>query len=205
MILENIVVGPLGVNCYLIGCEQTNEAAIIDPGDETNRIIAEINKKKLSLTHILLTHAHVDHLACLMQLKEAIPAEVLMHADDIPLLEGSKVHAAMFGLPYPGTPKADRFLVDGDKFKIGNIDVEVLHTPGHSPGSLTYKIENNLFVGDLIFAGSIGRTDLPGGSFDTLIQAVQSKIFILDDHTKIFPGHGPATTVGEEKRSNPFF
>ncbi|MCI0495020.1 MBL fold metallo-hydrolase [candidate division KSB1 bacterium] len=205
MIFETVVVGPLGVNCYIIGCEKSNEAAVIDPGDEIHKILNEINKNRFVLKSILLTHAHVDHLGCLLKLKEATSAAVVMHSADLPLLERSKVQAMMFGLPNPGNPRADRYVEDGELINIGELQLTAIHTPGHSPGSLTYKIDDCLFVGDLIFAGSIGRTDLPGGSFETLINSVQTKIFTLDEETKIYPGHGPMTTVGEERRFNPFF
>jgi glyoxylase-like metal-dependent hydrolase (beta-lactamase superfamily II) len=193
------------VNCYILGCEQTRQAAVIDPGDEINTIVSKIKQNNLSLKYILLTHGHVDHVAQLARLKETIPAEVLMHADDRFLFETISMQAMMFGLPDPGNPKPDRFVNDGEKVKMGELEIGVLHTPGHSPGSVTYKVEDNLFVGDLIFSGSIGRTDLPGGNYETLINSVQTKIFTLQDETKIHPGHGPMTTVGQEKRFNPFF
>ena len=128
-----------------------------------------------------------------------------MHTDDEFLLKNVSVQAAMFGLPDPGNPKPDQFVTDNESVKVGELDIKVLHTPGHSPGSVTYRAGGNLFVGDLLFAGSIGRTDLPGGNYEALINSVQSKIFILPDELTIYPGHGPKTTIGEEKRFNPFF
>ena len=205
MIFETIVVGPLAVNCFIIGCEKTRKAAVIDPGAEMDKIINTLSRKNLTLTYILLTHGHVDHVAILNKLQQATSAEVLMHADDQFLFGTISTQAMMFGLPDPGNPKPDRFVTDGETLKFGEIVMKVIHTPGHSPGSVTYQIEDNLIVGDLIFAGSIGRTDLPGGNYETLIDSVKSKIFTFPDETKIFPGHGPATTVGNEKRFNPFF
>ncbi len=205
MIFKKIVVGPMAVNCYLIGCEQTKHAAIIDPGDEINAILAPLRENGLTLKTIFLTHGHVDHLTQLQLLQEKTGAEILIHKKDEFLLQDVRHHAMLFGLPDPGTPKPDRFLADGDVMNIGNIQVDVLHTPGHSPGSVTYQIENCLIVGDLIFAGSIGRTDLPGGNFDDLMQSVRTKIFTLPDSILIYPGHGPETTVGHEKQFNPFF
>jgi len=205
MLLEKIVVGPLAVNCYLIGCKKTKQAAVIDPGDEFDNIQAVINKNPWSLKYILLTHAHVDHITQIKSLKNANSAEVLLHSDDHFLLDSLSTQAAMFGLPDPGNPTIDRFIKDGDDIQIGDLNIHVLHTPGHSPGGVTFHIDNYLFVGDLIFAGSIGRTDLPGGNYDTLIRSVQTKIFTLPDSSIICPGHGPETTAGQEKAFNPFF
>lgn len=205
MIFKKMVVGPMAVNCFLIGCEHTKHAAIIDPGDEMNEIMAPVLENGLTLKTILLTHGHVDHLTQLQALKDKTNAEILMHEKDHFLLKDARQHAMFFGLPDPGTPTPDRFLNDGDVIDIGNTKVRVLHTPGHSPGSVTFHVDNRLIVGDLIFAGSIGRTDLPGGNFDDLMQSVRTKIFTLPDSTMIYPGHGPETNVGQEKQFNPFF
>jgi len=205
MKLKKIIVGPLAVNCYIVGCNKTNQAAVVDPGDDVEKIIKTLNQELLVLKYILLTHGHVDHVAQLMKLKQATNAEILMHHDDVFLFENISAQAALFGLPNPGDPAPDRYLIDGDKIYLGEIQIRVLHTPGHSPGSLTFQIEKNLIVGDLIFYGSIGRTDLPGGNYETLIQSVQQKIFTFSDDTNILPGHGPVTTVGTEKKFNPFF
>jgi len=205
MKLKKIIVGPLAVNCYIVGCTKTNQAAVIDPGDDVEKIIKTLNQELLVLKYILLTHGHVDHVTQLMKLKQATNAEILMHHDDVFLFENISAQAALFGLPNPGDPTPDRYLIDGDKIYLGEIQIRVLHTPGHSPGSLTFQIEKNLIVGDLIFYGSIGRTDLPGGNYETLIQSVQQIIFTFSDDTNILPGHGPVTTVGTEKKFNPFF
>ncbi len=205
MILEKIVVGPLEVNCYLIGCEKTCDAAIIDPGDEINVIIRALKRHEMKLRYILLTHGHVDHLTQLEKLKNSTQAHVFMHQADLFLLKNLSIQAAMFGLPDPGNPKPDSFVSGGDILTLGELKIKVLHTPGHSPGSVVYHSEDHLFVGDLIFSGSIGRTDLPGGDYEVLIRSVQQNIFTLKDEVNIHPGHGPATTVGQEKRFNPFF
>lgn len=205
MILKTITVGPLGVNCYLIGCEKTKAGAVIDPGDDVSIILDAIKQNNLDIKYILLTHGHVDHLAHLMKLKDVIKAQFLMHEEDAFLLKGLFAQALMFGLPNPGHPKPDRFVSNGEEIALGELKIKVLHTPGHSPGSVTYFVEDKLFVGDLIFAGSIGRTDLPKGDFQILIHAVKTKIFTLPDETIIYPGHGPETTVGQEKLTNPFF
>jgi len=205
MLLKRITAGPLGVNCYIIACEQTGVGAVIDPGDDAPMILNVIAQQRLDVKYILLTHGHVDHLAHVSRIKNELGAQFLMHQDDAFLLKGLFAQALMFGLPNPGNPKPDRFIADGDEIALGNLTIKVLHTPGHSPGSVTYFVENKLFVGDLIFAGSIGRTDLPKGNFQTLIHSVQTKIFTLPDSTIIYPGHGPETTVGQEKLTNPFF
>lgn len=205
MILKTITAGPLGVNCYLIGCEKTNAGAVIDPGDDAPVILDVIKKNNLDINYIMLTHGHVDHLAHLSKLKDEIETEFLMHQKDTFLLKGLFAQALMFGLPNPGKPTPDRLINDGEEISLGELKIKVLHTPGHSPGSVTYFVEDKLFVGDLIFAGSIGRTDLPKGDYQTLIKSVETKIFTLPDETIIYPGHGPETTVGTEKATNPFF
>ncbi len=205
MIFKKIVAGPLGVNCYIIACEEKRVGAVIDPGDEAPVILNHINELRIDVKLILLTHGHVDHLAHLSRIKKELGAEFLMHQEDAFLLKGLFAQALMFGLPNPGNPKPDRFVVDGEEIPLGRLKIKVLHTPGHSPGSVTYFVDNKLFVGDLIFAGSIGRTDLPKGDYQTLIRSVETKIFSLPDDTIIYPGHGPETTVGHEKATNPFF
>lgn len=205
MILKTITAGPLGVNCYLIGCEKTKTGAVIDPGDDAPIILNTIKQNNLDIKYILLTHGHVDHLAHLTRLKAELNAQFLMHQEDAFLLKGLFAQALMFGLPNPGSPKPDRFISDGEEIMLGNLKIKALHTPGHSPGSVTYFVEDRLFVGDLIFSGSIGRTDLPKGDYQTLIHSVQTKIFTLPDETIIYPGHGQETTVAQEKATNPFF
>jgi len=205
MILETVVVGPLAENCFIIGCEATKAGAIIDPGDEATKIIRIVEKQKLEIKYILLTHGHIDHLTAIQKLKEKYHAEFLMHKADLFLVENAPTQAAMFDLPDPGAPQPDRFLADGDTVSLGKLNIKILHTPGHSPGSITFYVEDKIFVGDLIFSGSIGRTDLPGGNYEQLIHSVENKIFTLPDSTAIFPGHGPVASVGTEKKYNPFF
>ncbi len=205
MFLKTIVAGPLGVNCYLIGCRKTNAGAVIDPGDDAPIILNAIKENNLNIKYILLTHGHVDHLAHLTKIKQETVAQFLMHQEDAFLMKGLFAQALMFGLPNPGNPKPDRFLTDGEIIALGELRIKVLHTPGHSPGSVTFYVDDKLFVGDLIFAGSIGRTDLPKGDYQTLLDSVQKKIFTLPDDTIIYPGHGPETTVRQEKAMNPFF
>jgi len=205
MILDTLVVGPLAENCLIVGCEKTKIGAIIDPGDEASVILKSVEELSLEIKYILLTHGHVDHLAEVQKIKNKLNTEFLMHEADSLLVQNASIQAAMFGLPNPGNPKPDRYLADGDTISVGELTIKVLHTPGHSPGSITFFINDKLIVGDLIFSGSIGRTDLPGGNYEQLIKSVETKIFTLPNSTKIFPGHGPCTTVGAEKSTNPFF
>ncbi|HDP98160.1 MAG TPA: MBL fold metallo-hydrolase [bacterium] len=205
MILETLVVGPLAVNCFVLGCQETQFAAIIDPGDEAVQIIAVVDKLGVEVKYILLTHGHVDHIAATSVLLQRFNAELVMHRADEFLISRAAEQAAMFGLPDPGKLQPNRFVEDGDTLLLGKLPIQVLHTPGHSPGNISLLVGKKVFVGDLIFYGSIGRTDLPGGDFDKLIHSVNTKIFSLPDSTEIYPGHGPDTTVGFEKQNNPFF
>lgn len=205
MHLDKIVVGPLSVNCFIVACSKTNKAAVVDPGDEADQIMDRLSKGDYTLEYILLTHGHVDHVAGVDALKRHTDATVLMNKDDLFLFDNLQAQAMMFGLPDPGHPQIDRFLNAGDTLPLGEENIAVMTTPGHSPGSVTYMIEGNLFVGDLIFAGSIGRTDLPGGNYETLIHSVNENIFTKPDEMIIHPGHGPSSSVGREKRTNPYF
>ena len=205
MILEHTVVGPLAVNCFIIGCKKTKQAVVIDPGDELSKILNILKNNDLTLKYILITHCHIDHVTLVEKMQNSIDCQVFMHKEDLFLIDNLLSHAQMFGLPDPGKPHIDHFVEDNEIIKVGQLEIKVLHTPGHSPGSVSYKINNNVIVGDLIFSASIGRTDLPGGNYDTLINSVNTKIFTLADDTKIYPGHGPFTTVRSEKASNPFF
>lgn len=205
MIVECLIVGPLMENCYIIGDEKKKVGAVIDPGDEPERILEVLNKKKLTCEYILLTHAHVDHISGIKGVSDATGAKVCIHKDDAWLLKSAPVQALAFGMRPFLPPSIEKYLEDGDIIQIGTLEVKVLHTPGHTKGGVSFLVENCIFVGDTIFQGSIGRTDLPGGNYDELINSVESKIFTLPDETIIYPGHGPETTVGYEKKYNPFF
>ncbi len=205
MILEIIPVGPLAVNCLLIGCKETGKAALIDPGDEAKRLQSIIDGHNLKLDKILLTHGHVDHVGAVVVMKQATGAMVYGHEGDAEWLENAAQHAVMFGLPDPGVPVLDHTVKEGDRVTVGNLVFDVFHTPGHSAGSVSYVIDGHAFVGDLLFQHSIGRTDLPGGDYDTLIHSVKTKIFSMQDDVIVYPGHGPITQVGVERRENPFF
>jgi glyoxylase-like metal-dependent hydrolase (beta-lactamase superfamily II) len=205
MIVECLTVGPLMENCYILGDEKTGKAAVIDPGDEPERIVEKLNRKRLNCEYILLTHAHVDHVSGIKGVVEATGAKVLIHKGDAFMLKSAPVQALAFGMKPFMPPKIEKYIEDGDIIEIGNLKVKVLHTPGHSSGGVCFLVENCIFVGDTIFQGSIGRTDLPGGDYNELIASVEAKIFTLPDDTVIYPGHGPETTVGYEKKYNPFF
>ena len=205
MILETHAVGMIQANCYILGDEESREAIVIDPGGDAPTIVRSLEKANLKLVAILATHGHFDHVDGLGQLKKAVDAPIYLHREDLPLVESMGSQGAMFGVQIQQAPTPENFVAEGDEIRFGNLTVQVLHTPGHSPGSVSYRIGDKVFVGDLLFAGSIGRTDLPGGDYATLISAVREKIFTLGDTTTVYPGHGPATTVGTEKRTNPFF
>jgi hydroxyacylglutathione hydrolase len=198
-------VGPLAVNAYLVERPEDRRAVVIDPGDEGEAILAVLGERDLSLDKILLTHGHFDHVGGVASLKEKTGAPVHVHAADAALMKAARRHGLMFGLTVPDPPEPDVLVADGELVPFGNLSFRVVHTPGHTPGCVTYIIENMAFVGDLIFQGSIGRTDFPGGDHEALLESVRKSIFVLDDATVLLPGHGPATTVGNEKRYNPFF
>lgn len=204
MILKQMAVGPIMANCYILGCEETREAAVIDPGDETDRILMALAKEKLTVKHIINTHGHFDHVGGNRKLKEATGAPLCIHAGDAHMLSQLSAAAASFGLSSDNSPEPDKTLEDGDQIKFGNIALNVLHTPGHSPGSVSLHTDKMVFVGDLLFSGSIGRTDLPGGDFGTLVASVKNKIFPLGDDVVVYSGHGPETSVAQEKKFNPF-
>ena len=205
MIIKQLGVGPLMANCIIIGCEDTKKAAVIDPGDEVDRILMTIAEHQLTVTYILNTHGHFDHVGGNQRLKKVTSAPICIHTEDNVMLKHVASSAASFGMSVENSPDADQLLNDGDMVRIGNIELKVIHTPGHSPGGAAFYVPDVVFVGDTLFAGSIGRTDFPGGSYDQLIASVRNKLFVLPDNTTVYTGHGPTTTIGEEKRTNPFF
>ncbi|MBF0476941.1 MAG: MBL fold metallo-hydrolase [Deltaproteobacteria bacterium] len=205
MIIQTLVVGPIQANCFILGCEETHEAAVIDPGDEVPRILQALNREGLKASCIINTHCHFDHVGGNRALKEATGADLLIHAADAPGLARLSASAAAWGMAAEDSPPPDRTIADGDTICFGRINLQVIHTPGHSPGGVSLFTDQMVFVGDTLFAGSIGRTDFPGGDYETLISGVRTKLFSLGDEVKVFPGHGPATSIGEEKRYNPFF
>ena len=185
-------------------CEETRSAALIDPGDEADRIILEVARRAAKIERILITHAHVDHVKESRRVKEYYGVPLLMHEADLFLLQNLSAQAQGFGLGPAQPPEVDEFVAEGDRIPVGELEFEVLHTPGHSPGSVTYVHPGHAFAGDVLFAGSIGRTDLPGGSYEQLLQTIRTKLLPLGDETVVYPGHGPKTTVRQERRTNPF-
>lgn len=203
MILKGLEVGMLATNCYIAGCGETGIGAVIDPGDEGERVIEQLNKLGLKCRYIILTHGHVDHTGAVGDVHAATGAEVLVHRADAERL----VNPARYSLlpVVSRKPKtADRLLEDGDKIQVGRITLEVIHTPGHTPGGICLRVGDVLFTGDTLFYGSVGRSDLPGGSHAELINSIKTKLLVFPDDTKVYPGHGPASTIGTEKKINPF-
>jgi glyoxylase-like metal-dependent hydrolase (beta-lactamase superfamily II) len=207
MILETFPVGPLQCNCTILGDESTGEAIVIDPGDEITRIHARLTTHGLKLKQILITHAHIDHVGGALKLKQLTGAPILLNENDLPLLQMMDEQAAWIGLSLPPeTAPPDAGLLDGQRVGLDSYPAQVLHTPGHTQGSIClYFVPLKMVIaGDTLFAGSIGRTDLPGGDYDQIIDSIQARLFKLPDETRVIPGHGPATTIGNERRTNPF-
>jgi len=204
VIIKKLEVGPIMANCYVLGCEETKEAVVIDPGDEADRILMALSESGLRVKYLVNTHGHFDHVGANARMKEITGAELLIHKDDELMLKDLSKAAATFGLRAENSPPSDRNLADGDKVTFGNITLTVIHTPGHSRGGICLYTKGALFSGDSLFAGSIGRTDLPGGDYDTLISSLKEKLLGLDEKTIVYPGHGPETSILQEKRMNPF-
>lgn len=205
MIIRAMPVGPLQANCFIIGCEQTRHAAVIDPGGDADRILLALAKDKLTLKTIINTHGHFDHVSANKQLKKSTGAELMIHAKDAPMLSQLSSGAAAWGLNSEDSPAPDRLLDEGDTVSVGDtIELKVFHTPGHTPGGISLYADGVVFVGDTLFAGSIGRTDFPGGDFNTLINSIQTKLFTLPDNVTVYTGHMEPTTIGREKKFNPF-
>jgi len=206
MIHEILPVGPLQCNCSIVGDETTHEAMVIDPGDEIEDILALVQKHKLQVKQIVVTHAHIDHVGGAMKLRAATGAPILLNQNDHALLKMLDVQAAWLGMKSPGKVEIDQSVGQSDVVKAGSLEASVLHTPGHTEGSicLYFPAEKKLIAGDTLFAGSIGRTDLPGGSFEKIMSSLHGQVLALPDETVVIPGHGPETTIGEERESNPF-
>ena len=204
MIIEELVVGPIMSNCFILGCEKTKEAVVIDPGADTHKILLLLADLKLRLMYIINTHGHFDHVAGNKKLKDATGADLIIHPLDEPMLAMIATTAASWGLSGENSPPPDRTVEDGDTISFGEITLKVIHTPGHSPGGISLYTDGVAFVGDTLFAGSIGRTDFPGGDYGTLIASIKDKLFALGDDVRVYTGHGPATSIGLEKRVNPF-
>ncbi len=204
MIIKNIVVGPLEVNCYILGCEDSKEAAIIDPGDNADEIIRTIENEGLKPKFIINTHAHFDHIGGVKTIQDHFKIDFLLHKEDSFLVDNANEQATAFGLEPIPKPEVNKYVNDDEIITLGNKSITVIYTPGHSPGCVCYYLDNTVFVGDTLFAGSIGRSDLPGGSHETLINSIKEKLFLLGDSTVVYPGHGPSTTIADEKAHNQF-
>ena len=215
LIHEILPVGWLQCNCSILGDPETRDAIVLDPGDEVERIQEILSRHHLTVRAIVNTHAHIDHVGGLRKLHDATGAPVLMHSDDLDLYRALEMQAAWIGMPVPEIASVDGLLREGDEVRWGRFAAHVIHTPGHTPGSLCLHLaaaeqgtagdgSGKLFAGDTLFAGSIGRTDLWGGSFEQIMRSLQMKLLALPDDTQVFPGHGPATTIGRERDSNPF-
>jgi glyoxylase-like metal-dependent hydrolase (beta-lactamase superfamily II) len=209
MILESHEVPPLHKNGFVVGCERTREAIVIDPGDEVEGLLSAVHDHGLTVVHILLTHAHFDHVSGVKRAKDSLAVPVYLHRDDLPLYERAVDQGRMFGLTVEPPPPVDRFY-DQEPIRFGDYEVRVHHTPGHCPGGVCLQVGKigedgrHLFVGDTLFAGSIGRTDLPGGNYGVLMRSITGVLFPLGDDAIVYPGHGPDTTIGRERRTNPF-
>jgi len=210
MIIEARAVGPFFKNGFVLGCEETREAVLVDPGDEVAQLLAYAEQHSLAIRHILLTHAHVDHVTGVADAKRALGVSIYLHRDDLFLYEDVVEHGAMFGLSVKPQPPIDVFYSPGQVISFGEYEVRPHHTPGHCPGGVCLQVGRKqtagkqLFVGDTLFAGSIGRTDLPGGDYATLINSIRTVLFSFGDEAEVYPGHGPKTTIGQERRTNPF-
>jgi glyoxylase-like metal-dependent hydrolase (beta-lactamase superfamily II) len=205
MIIRHLEAGPLAVNCYIIGDETTKDAIVVDPGGDVPLILALLKEEGLTCRIIFNTHTHFDHIGGNAELKKKTGAELVTHPLEAKHLGNASAGAMLFGMRVPNSPGADRTVVEGDTLTVGSLTADLVELPGHSPAGLALLYPGHAFVGDALFAGSIGRTDFPGGSFTALTGSIRDKLFVLPDDTLVYPGHGPKTTIGREKRSNPFF
>jgi glyoxylase-like metal-dependent hydrolase (beta-lactamase superfamily II) len=207
-IVETLPVGVLQCNCTILGDPETGEAIVVDPGDDGERILGALQRHGLRCVAVVNTHAHIDHVGANQKVKEAAGARLMLHDADLPLYDNLQVQSEWMGglIPVPVRAAVDEHLAHGDRVRAGSLRVEVLHTPGHTPGSLCFHLEGGglLLSGDTLFAGGIGRTDLWGGDHDQELRSIRDRLLSLDDDVRVVPGHGPATTIGRERRGNPF-
>lgn len=204
MIIKRIQVGMIGTNCYLVACPDTKEAIVIDPGDEAKMIYDLAEKEGYKIFAIVNTHGHWDHVGGNSELKALTGAPILIHEQDASYLGDRKLNLGSLMGKNEVSPSADKCLQEGDIVQVGKLEFKVIHTPGHTPGGISLLGEKDIFVGDTLFAGSIGRTDFPGGDYRVIISMIKEKLLPLADEIKVYPGHGPSTTIGQEKKKNPF-
>ncbi len=206
MIVRGLAVGPVAANCYIIGDEKSNEGAIIDPGGDPEKILHAVKETGLEIRYILATHGHFDHSAATKRLKEELDAEFLLHEEDLSFVRRSKKSAEQWGINIDQVPDPDGYIKEDDILKLGLLELKIIHTPGHSPGGISIYVEseNALFSGDTLFLGSVGRTDFDGGSMEILVTSIKEKLYALPDSTVVYTGHGPQTTIGDEKMQNMF-
>jgi glyoxylase-like metal-dependent hydrolase (beta-lactamase superfamily II) len=206
MILETLTVSPFQENCYVIGDEESMTGAIIDPGDEAARIALTVERVGLEISQIIVTHSHIDHVGAVAQLVDEYMCPVLMHNEAEAMLKTVPQQAMMMGMRFGKVPKVDRHIGDEETLEVGSLRLRSLYTPGHAPGHLAFLVEDEdtVFSGDALFAGSVGRVDLPGGSMEVLMKSISQRLLILPDETRVRSGHGPETTIGRERVSNPF-
>ncbi len=206
MILEMLTVGPFQENCYIIGDEESGAGALIDPGDEAARIALAVEQTKLDVEKIIITHAHIDHVGAVATLVDEYACPVLMHAEAEPMLKQLPTQAMMMGMRFGKVPKVDGYIEDEEVLEVGGLRLRSLYTPGHAPGHLSFYLEDEtlVFSGDALFAGSVGRVDLPGGSMEVLLRSIGQRLLTLPDETQVCSGHGPQTSIGDERASNPF-
>ncbi len=204
MKIETVVVGALETNCYLVYCEETRQCGVVDPGADPEKILHTLFEMSLEPVVLINTHGHVDHIGANFDIKQRFPIPLLLHEADLPLLNNALLSEVAFLLGARASPEPDAFLAHDEDIRIGRQRLTVVATPGHSPGSISLKGDDFLLSGDTLFNDGVGRTDLPGGSWEELVRSIKSRIFSLDGRTRVYPGHGPATTVDREKKSNPF-
>lgn len=204
MIIESLIVGQIDTNCYILACEETKEAAVIDPGGDASEILAAINRLAVKVKYIICTHGHADHIEAIKEVKTATGAEVLIHSADAEMLtDAQKNLSALMGASIVAVP-ADQLLAEGDVITVGNLELVIINTSGHTQGGICIMVGDVLFSGDTLFYGSVGRSDFPGGNHTALINGIMEKLMRLPAETKVYPGHGPQTTIGKEKKQNPY-